>query len=96
MSILVSSNNNEVYYFAKESLGAGGLSPYFPKHFPHYTNKYLHMENVVDQASWRLQNSSEHKQTRMATVWSYCPNECFVVTEKTPSHMLGGTFIISL
>lgn len=47
------------------------------------------MENVVDQASWRLQNSSEHKQTRMATVWSYCPNECFVVTEKTPSHMLG-------
>lgn len=44
MSLLVSSNNNEVYYFAKKVWELGGLSPYFPKHFPHYTNKYLHME----------------------------------------------------
>lgn len=49
MSILLSRNNNEVYYFAKKVSGKGGGGsgslPYFPKHFPHYANKYLHMEN---------------------------------------------------
>lgn len=46
MSILLSRNNNEVYYFAKKVSELGGASrPYFPKHFPHYANKYLHMEN---------------------------------------------------
>lgn len=58
MSILLSRNNNEVYYFAKKVSGKGGGSgslPYFPKHFPHYANKYLHMENGECGAPGKLE-----------------------------------------
>lgn len=38
MSILVTSDHSEEYYFVKKVLDLGASLPHFPKYFPHYAN----------------------------------------------------------